>query len=204
MDISKEEAQKSLRQIQTVLKQSRRKFAASATGPILIMWGLIWILGYLITYAYDIEILKPSIWSFYRVTIHDAELFFVWTFLTLGGFVATWLICKLKEPVKSPHDKRFFFFWLFLFVYADIWLALLWPWNLYQMSAFVATLVMFAYVVMGLWFDKFLLWLGLAVTGLIVLGFFLFPSQPAFWLWLATAGGGTLAGTGLYIKICWR
>ena len=63
---------------------------------------------------------------------------------------------------------------------------------------------MFMYVVMGLWAGRLLFWLGVVMTLLIVSGFFLFYLQPAFWLWLAVLGGGTLAGTGLYIRKAWR
>ena len=35
--------------------------------------------------------------------------------------------------------------------HAKIWLAVLWPWRVEQAGLFLVTLIMFAYVVMGLW-----------------------------------------------------
>ncbi|MHC4618242.1 MAG: hypothetical protein ACYTEQ_10870, partial [Planctomycetota bacterium] len=63
---------------------------------------------------------------------------------------------------------------------------------------------MFAYVVTGFWVDRVLLWLGVVVTLVILFCFYLFLSHPAFWLSMALLGGGTLAGTGLYIRLRWR
>jgi hypothetical protein len=61
---------------------------------------------------------------------------------------------------------------------------------------------MFAYVVTGLWLEHFMVWLGLVVTALTVIGLFLLPSY--FYIWMAVVGGGTLAGTGLFIRNRWK
>ncbi len=205
MDVSKEQAEGSLGQVQAVTVQTRRKIAAGSTAPLLILWGAIWFVAYLGTYVADL--LEFKIYCF-RLTsrisigIHAAGM--CWMVLIPIGMVASWIIGVSKAPVKSPHNKRFGFSWLILFIYAILWLTLLWPWNEYQMSAFLASIPMFAYIVMGLWADRVLLWLGIVVTLLIIVGFFLFYLQPAFWLWMAVLGGGTLGGTGLYIRKAWR
>jgi hypothetical protein len=48
-----------------------------------------------------------------------------------------------------------------------------------------------------------MIWVGLAVTGLIVAGLYLIP-LPHYWLYLAVTGGGTLIGTGLFVRRRWR
>jgi hypothetical protein len=70
------------------------------------------------------------------------------------------------------------------------------------MGAIGATVPMFAYVVMGLWLDHFMIWIGLAITGLTVLGLFLAPAW--FWIWMAVMGGGSLVSTGFLIRNRWR
>jgi len=205
MDISKQEAQGSLDQIQAAVSQTRKRIAAGSTAPLLILWGAIWFVAYLVTYlSYPFEFELYCLRLTHRVSIgiHIAGL--CWLVLVLIGMGASWIIGVRRAPVKSPHNKRWGFCWLILFVYAGVWLALLWPWNEYQINAFLASLPMFAYVVMGLWADRVLLWLGIVVTLLIIAGFFLFLFQPAFWLWMAILGGGALAGTGLYIRKAWR
>ncbi len=205
MEISKEQAQDSLNQIENAAVQTRRKIAASSAGPILIIWGTIWFVAYLGTYlSYFFE------WHVYRLPIGNrisadfsiASL--VWPVLIVIGVAASWFISTRKAPTRNVHNKRFGFTWLILFVYSNVWLVLLTPWHEYQISAFAASLPMFAYIIMGLWMDRFLLWLGVVVTLLIIAGFFLFHFHPLFWLWMAVLGGGTLAGTGFYIQIRWR
>jgi len=205
MDISEKEAQDSLEQIRATFGHTKKKIAAGSTAPILILWGAIWFVAYLGTYvAYLLEfkVYCLRLTSSFSIGIHVTGL--CWMVLVLIGMAASWVLGVKRAPVKSPHNKRWGFCWLILFVYAGVWLSLLWPWNDYQMSAFLASVPMFAYVVMGLWADRVLLWLGIVVTLLIIVGFFLFHFQPVFWLWMAILGGGALAGTGLYIRKAWR
>ena len=205
MDVSKDDAQSYLEQIQAIFGQTKKKIAVGSTAPLLILWGAIWFVAYLGTYVADLLEFKVycfRLTSRISIGIHTAGL--CWMVLVPIGMVASWIIGVSRAPVKSPHDKNLGFSWLILFIYAILWLTLLWPWNDYQISAFLASLAMFAYVVMGLWADRLLFWLGLVVTLLIIVGFFLFHYQPLFWLWMAILGGGALAGTGLYIRKAWR
>ncbi len=72
-----------------------------------------------------------------------------------------------------------------------------------QCNVFISTAGMFAYVVMGLWFNsRFMIILGLALTGVTLVGFYLLT--PYYCLWMAIMGGGTLLGTGMYIRVRWR
>ena len=199
MDISREDAKESLEQIQSIISRTRKIIASGSVSPLLIVWGAVWVVGYLAMYIFTPRPAEPPKYPNFSLI-----LTIIWAVLILVGIATSFIFGAIKSPTKSPHNKRFGFFWFFLFIFADIYLVLLWPWNNYQMHAFVAVLVMFAYVIMGLWFDRFLLWLGLATTALIVVGFYLFLFQPAFWLWMAAMGGGTLLVTGLYIRKAWR
>jgi hypothetical protein len=58
------------------------------------------------------------------------------------------------------------------------------------------------YVVAGLWTDSYLLWVGVLVSVLVILGLFCFPG--IFWLWMAVFGGGTLIASGFYVRHFWR
>jgi hypothetical protein len=61
---------------------------------------------------------------------------------------------------------------------------------------------MLCYVIAGLWFDTYLLWLGLVMTAFILVGLFCFAA--IFWWWIAIFGGGTLIVSGFYIRYFWR
>jgi hypothetical protein len=194
MDISKDDAQESLNQIQTTIACTRKAIASGQAGNILMLWGLIWIAGFVGTYFF-----LARVWQ-------------IWFGLGGTGIVATFLICwrhyRYGRPTKSPaSDKlgwRIFWFWTLLYAYLFIWISILRPYNGLQLNAFLCTAIMFAYVVMGLWFKQyFMVWLGLAVTAVTLVGFYLI--DPAYYcLWMAPAGGGALLVTGLYISLRWR
>lgn len=205
MDISKEQAEGSLGQVQAVTVQTRKKIAADSTSPFLILWGAIWFAASLVSYfSHIFEFKDYCLQLTERISIGINAAGMCWIVLVTIGMVVSWIVGVGKSPTKSPDNKRWLLCWLILCVYGIIWVAILQPRNDYQIGAFFASLAMFIYVVMGLWADRLLLWLGVVVTLLIVSGFFLFYLQPAFWLWLAVLGGGTLGGTGLYIRKAWR
>ncbi len=194
MDISEKEAQDSLEEIQAVSIHTRKTIAASYDSAVLMMWGLIGILGFLGTHFF---------------------LRWAWPiWMCLGGigmittFVVSWRQFHSGNPVKVPAAEkivwRIFLFWILLFVYMFIWLLILRPRHGIQLNAFMITTIMFAYVVMGLWFKcYYMLWLGIAVTCTTLVGFYLIP-MGYYCLWMAATAGGAIFGTGLYIKLFWK
>jgi hypothetical protein len=194
MDISDEDARNSLDQIQAVVNRTRKTIAASYNSKLLIMWGLIWVAGFLGTHF-------SLAWAWHT-----------WMVLSGIGSIATLLVSRrqsrLANPIKIPATEklgwRIFWFWSLLFVYMFIWLSILRPRHGIQLNAFICTAVMFAYIVTGLWFKSYhMLWLGIVVTCITLVGFYLIP--PGYYcLWMAAMGGGALLSTGLYIRLRWK
>ncbi len=85
-----------------------------------------------------------------------------------------------------------------------MWLGMLHPKNGIEINAFLSMVIMFAFIVMGLWYsENYMVWLGLAVTAATLIGFYLIP--PFYYnLWMAPTAGGALFGTGIYLRIRWR
>ncbi|NLX04333.1 MAG: hypothetical protein GXY33_04210 [Phycisphaerae bacterium] len=162
----------------------RKAVAARSGSSVLILWGVIWIVGFLVPYF------APQ------------HMGWIWLGLDVIGIAGTVLAFRLEEPTRSASDWRFSLFWLLLFVYGGVWIAILQPQSPYQVTAFIVTLIMFAYVVLGLFWERFMLWLGLAVTALTLVGFY--GLEFWFWAWMSVLGGGALAGTGLYLRLRWR
>ena len=194
MDISEKEAQDSLDQIQATATHTRKTIAASYDSTVLMMWGLIWILAFLGTHFF----LR---WVWY-----------IWMGLSGIGCIVTFLFSwwqfRSANPIKTPASEkvgwRMFWFWSLLFVYIFLWLSILKPHHGIQLNAFMCTAIMFAYVVIGLWFKcYYMLWLGIGVTCTTLVGFFLIPTAY-YCLWMAPTGGGALLGTGLYIRVFWK
>lgn len=71
-----------------------------------------------------------------------------------------------------------------------------------RVFAFIALLAMQAYVLAGIWFDSYLLAIGLVVSVLILVGLFVFPS--VFWLWFAIFCGGPTVLSGFVVRYLWR
>ncbi len=194
MNISDEEARNSLDQIQAVASRTRKSIAASYDSGLLIMWGLICVAGYLGTHFF-----LEWVWH-------------IWMGLSGAGCIVTfcvvWRQFHLAKPIKVPSTEkigaRIFLFWCLLFFYMFIWLCILKPLHGIQINAFMITIIMFAYVVSGLWLKSHhMFWLGIAVTCITLVGFYLIP--PAYYcLWMAAMVGGAFLATGIYVRLRWR
>ena len=177
MDISKQEAQDSLREIQAVSVQTRKAIASSYASGLLILWGLIWSVAFVGTHFFL------------------AKVWLIWMTLNAIGGVGTIFVCRrqlrLAEATRITAAKkvgwRIFLFWALLYLYL-----------------FICTACMFGYIVLGLWFESyFMVWLGLGVTAITLAGLYLLP-HSWYCLWMAVAGGGAIFGTGLYIRLFWK
>lgn len=196
MSVTPEEARQSLDEIRSTATQTKRIAAYAGADVLFILWGVIWALGFAFTYF------LPAVagWA--------------WTVLDVIGIAVTIWVLIWYAPVKTTADRRIGQFWLFLYVYVGLWIIMLSPFIKAQgheeslklskhFWALFATVPMFAYVVMGLWLEHMMIWIGLAVTALVVAGLYLVP-LPHFWLYLGATGGGTLIRTGLFVRRRWR
>jgi len=191
MGVSKQQAQDALDQVGDTMDLTRRAVADGGASVLLITWGIIWVVGFLGSH-------------FWR---EGARWF--WLPLDVIGIAVTFTVLR-RAPFTSARGKGLGLFWLFLFLYGFLWLMVIGAASPrpvavteQQMYAYAATIVMFAYVVMGLWLRSALLfWLGLAVTGVTAIALFLLA--PYFYLIMAFAGGGALIGAGAGIRRAWR
>jgi hypothetical protein len=204
MEITASEAQESLEQVQDAAERTKKMVAYAGGDTLFIVWGAIWVVGFAATHFLG----GLGFHSLRTLAAHS-----IWSVLIAAGIVISIIVSKRRAPVQSAAGPRIGWFWWLLYGYMCLWVGLLWPfvkvqgaeeWQVFgkHLGAISATVPMFAYVVVGLWLDHFMLWLGLAVTALAVVGLFLI--QPYFWLWMAGMGGGTLIATGLLIRNRWR
>ena len=192
------EARAALADIDRVVERTRQTIAYGSAAPLMITWGLIWLVG-----------LTAS--QFQVGSFHFHRL--LWAVLDLAGIgLSLYLgVCR-QSPVKSPHERRIGLAWLLLAAFSCVWVLLLTDWQggdltgnpavVRRLVAFWSTLAMFAYMVMGLWLGRFYLWLGLAVTVFTLIGFWFLPGY--FFLWMALFGGGSLIAAGCYAIKFWR
>jgi hypothetical protein len=192
MNVSQEDARISLSAAQSVMDQTHKALASAYANPLLILWGILWITAFTATHFY----------------VHYAYHIFI-AMGAVGGLGTAVIvgIFHSKAPVKDKSSQKFgrrvTALWIFLCIYILIWLFLFAPFTGLQCNALICTAVMFAYIVMGLWFNnRFMIVLGLVVTAGTLVGFYLL--REYYCIWMAFVGGGAIFGTGLYIRLRWR
>ncbi len=191
MDIDKKQAQESLDTVQKTMERTGRAIASSYANPMLILWGAIWVIAYTSSHFY---------------LQHVAII--MWSMALIGGVGSLFIIKqhRPKAPVKSTSQnnlsRKTGWMWFFVFLYLSIWMFVLQPFNGLQMNAAIVIAVMFAYVIMGLWFNSwFLLILGISITATTLLGYAVLT--PYYCLWMAATGGMALLVTGITIRLRW-
>lgn len=194
MNISKEDAEQSLTLIQKTTKQTVKSLVASYDSSILIVWGTVWLIAFVGTHFF-----LKWVWL-------------IWISLCFAGSFATFLVFYWKyrtgNPIKNPEaeniGKKLFWFWALLFIYIGIWINIFSPISGLRINAFICTVIMFAWIISGIWSNSnHLIWLGLAVTAVTLIGFYIIPNSY-YCLWMASAGSMPIIGTGLYMSYRWR
>ena len=189
MNISPTEAEEALAAIQAMMQKTRRAISSSGAYLFLIVWGVIWLLGFL-----GSQFLRPDLGGY------------AWMVLdTLGGIISALLGIRMGRGVRSSSPgisgKRIAIFWLLLFLYCIAAVAISWPADGKQNAMYIILFVMTGWAAMSLLLSFASVWPGLIITVLALIGYFLLPG--IFYLWMAVLGGGGMITLGLYIRSRW-
>lgn len=186
MQLSPQEAAAALAEVERARATMRHTIRAHRGHLHLWIWGLAWIVMPLLAYFGG-----------------DAASRYFPVVCLLGGIASAVAGFSQGRQIKAPIDRRFFGMLAALFLFAVIYPLILHArLDAKAAYAYIALVVMQGYVIGGLWTDTYLLWVGLLITALILIGVFFFPA--VFWLWMAVFGGGTLLVTGFYVRNFWR
>jgi len=194
MNISKEDAEQSLTLIEQTTRQTTKSLIASYESITLIIWGFVWLVAFLGTHFF-----LKWVWL-------------IWMSLCFVGFLTSFLFYYFRyragTPTKNPEagkiGRKYFWYWVILFIYLSIWLKILSPISGLKTNAFICSVIMFSWVTSGIWSGStYLVLLGSIVTAVILTGFYLIPISY-YSLWMALAGSLPIIATGLYIKLRWR
>lgn len=202
MSISKEEAMEALAEAENVSKATRLAANLAGTDLVVMAWGILWFMGFLWSH---IVVLQEWPGAFHGL----------WFVLVAIGMVVTLLTEKSRSaPVKNAAGRRIGFFWLALYGYIYLGMAIFasylnfpilnsTPGGAKAIAAINTIIPMFAYVVMGLWLEMTsFIYIGVGLTALTVLAYFLF--NPIFFPFMALVGGGILFGCGVSMRIRWK
>ena len=195
MSVTKRQAEEVLGEVREVQQTVRDRASYAVVGPILLVWGCVWAACFSITHF------APPVAGWGGLAGDMIGM--------AGAVVFGWLHPRarvVRGELSRWVSRRMFWSWLLMFIYADIWLAVLWPWRGEQLGVFGVSLIMFAYVLMGIWLEmRVMLWLGISVTVLACAGHVANMFVPGYLnLYLAGSGGLALIGAGAYLCRYWR
>lgn len=189
MNISPAEAEAALSSIQLVMQKTRRAISDSGAYKFLVLWGAVWLLGFLGSYFLPV-ITAGYVWMVLDIT---------------GGLLSALIGIRMGRGVRSPTfsttGKRIWAFWLLLLLYTVAALFIASPIDGKQLAMFIILFVMVGWVAMGLLLSFASVWWGLALTALALIAYFIFPG--IFYLIMAFLGGGGMIALGLYIRSRW-
>jgi hypothetical protein len=186
MNITPEQAAHALREIENSRLAMRKAVQAHRGHLYLWLWGAIWAVMAVLNWSNPERYAWATLW------------------LNVAGAFASFAIGFLQgRQIRSPIDKRFVGVCATILAFGYfVYPALHGGYHSYREAYACGMLIwMQLYIVGGLWFDNYWLWIGIAVTALILVGFLFLP---AFFWGFALLGAFTLLGSGFYVRYSWR
>ena len=186
MNVTPEEAAQALQNIENSRSAMRKAVRAHRGHLFLWLWGGIWAVMAILNW------IDP-----YRFAVVNNWL------SALGG-VASFAIGFLQgRQIRSPIDRRFVAVCITVLVFGYALFPLVGHGvHGYAQGYAISILTwMQVYIIGGIWFDNYWLWIGIIVTALILAGFLLLPAL--FWGFVLLAAL-TLIGSGVYVRLYWR
>jgi hypothetical protein len=185
MNISPEEAAQALQEIEASRAAMRQAVRAHRGHYFLWIWGAVWSAVSVVSWMGS-----TSAWTANLISLAGAALTVVTGFLQ-------------GRQIRSRIDKRFIAVCLTLLLFGyGVWPVLFGGFHSYKEAFGFSTLLwMQVYIVGGIWFDNYWLWVGIATTVLILAGFTFFPAL--FWP-LTLLAGLMMIASGFYVRYFWR
>lgn len=186
MNISKDDAARALSEIAHTQGRSNALTGYRIAGPILILWGVIWMVCYA-----AMGVLHPPQWTY------------VWLPADVIGIIATLIMSRSgKAAAGAPTEAKWgwrvvAYIALGTIACSGIFLMFR-PSDAHVYMAFPGLVTGLIYAAIGIWRMPRYIWVGAVVIAASLIGFFYFPSILAFWM--AVTGGGGLIVSGLLFR----
>jgi hypothetical protein len=182
MSLSSEEAAVSLTQVEEASRRSSQLYFYHCSSPHLIMWGIIWIIGYGGT-----GLFPRYGWS-------------LWLGLMVIGALGGVFLNRRRTsegPSSGPYAWRMGALWAIILLFVAATYAILEPSSARQFCAYPALITGCAYMAIGLWRGARYLISGVVVVALTLFGYY-FVDQIFFWF--AAVGGAAMILTGVWFR----
>lgn len=182
MSIAHEQAALSLSEISEAERRTRQALDYGHASAFLILWGLVTGAAFALT------------------QFLPGRANAIWLGADAIGVLASVAVARWpgRQRLRARRDPRLLAALAVLFCYGIAWSFLFAGVDLRRMAVFWATLMMFGYVVAGLWRGQVLSLCGLAISAFAFAGYFLAGAWFPLWM-AATYGGGLIAG-GLWLR----
>ncbi len=189
MNISPDQAEEALADIQKIMQKTRHSIASSSFSTSLMITGIIWLTGFVCTQFLTGEIVV-----------------YIWIGMSiLGSILASILGSRQSRLVRNPAagatTKRVLLTWLLLTIYCLAAIVVAWPLDGKQMTIFIVLFVMIGWTIMGLSLLFTPVWPSVILVALVLAGYFFLPDF--FYLIIGILGGGGMIALGLIIKYRW-
>jgi len=181
MGLSPQDALAALNDVEAADIRARASQANRAGAPYLILWGAVWVVGYVLS-----GLLAP--W----------QIGWMWLGVSLCGFAAMFLLPRRQGAGRAFQGQTIAITTMAIgaFIAATYWVMR--PTQGAQYLAYPALMVGLVYTLMGSIRRARIMWVGMAIFALTVAGYaFLRPVLP---FWLAAVGGGGLILGGLWMR----
>ncbi len=184
MNVTPEDARRALDEIRDVEERTRE--ALNFWAYYMLLWGLVWTIGFLATQA------APG------------AIYWIWgAMIAVGMAGSAFLAIRQGSRARFAPGSRAEYigsqlgiFYAVLYGFAALWLVVF-PLSALQIGLLWITVVMFGCIISGAWLRQPLpITLGVATTALSVLGYYVAPGY--FWVWSAVFAGLPLVGISIY------
>jgi hypothetical protein len=181
MSIDSQQAASALSDIDAIVRRVRQSRIYNLASLMIIMWGALTFAGYLATY------LSPR------------SGYYFWIAVYLTGIAGSFVVSRLDQARKGVRtfDLRIFAAFV-LFIAFGIFCCWLGHFTPRQLGTFWPLYFALVYTVAGLWIGTAFVVIGLGITALTLIGYFLVGD--AFDLWMAFVNGGGLMLGGLWMR----
>jgi hypothetical protein len=181
--IDPKEAARSLSEIEDVVRRVRQSRTYEIASLMMMLWGALVLAGNLATYGWP------------------RQSGVIWIVINAAGVVGSLAISTFAVGGKAGRglDVRVAVAFLLFFAFGLLCSRVLSHYGPRELGTFWPIYFMLLYGIAGLWFGYAFLAIGLGITALVLIGYFL-VTGPAFLFWMAATNGGGLILSGLWMR----
>jgi hypothetical protein len=176
------EAAAALSDIDTIVHRVRQSRTYQVASLMLILWGVLVFAGNLASFSLP----------------RDGA--YVWIVVNVLGIAGSFAIGAFsgRRAVQPNFDLRMAAAFLLFFTFGVLWSVAIGHFGPRQLGVFWATYFMLVYTIVGLWVGPAFVAIGLSISALTLVGYFLVGNW--FELWMAVVNGGGLVLGGLWMR----